>query len=118
MKFLAFLIITFFFSYAPHAYCRNDAACINECQGNKIYLSPDSLEITESSIFILDDFNVPIPVKSLFVDTHGIFTTTDSLLDDQLPTVWNLVWCNTCHAYRSVNINGYCVRCGNRPSKG
>ena len=94
---------------------QNNASWIKECQGDRLYINADKLEIREDSIFVRDEDNVQHPLTNIFVDALGIFTTMDSLISTDLATVWNIVWCRTCENYRSVDIKGRCVRCGNPP---
>jgi hypothetical protein len=94
---------------------QNNACWIKECQGNRLYINSDKLEIGEDKISVKDANNIPHPLTHLFVDSVGIFTTTDSIREIELSKVWNIVWCRNCDAYRSLDMRGLCVVCGNRP---
>jgi hypothetical protein len=94
---------------------QNNACWIKECQGDRLYIHADRLEITGDLILIKDAANISYPLTHIFVDSSGIFTTARSMSETELATVWNIVWCRTCNAYRSVDIAGLCVKCGNQP---
>ncbi len=99
----------------PYQETGNDASWIKECQGNRLYIKADRLEITDKDIIVRDESNLPIKLSHISVDILGIFTTIDTLNAADIATVWNIVWCRTCEAYRSIDIRGNCVRCGNKP---
>ncbi|OGN64200.1 MAG: hypothetical protein A3E80_03935 [Chlamydiae bacterium RIFCSPHIGHO2_12_FULL_49_9] len=115
MKSSALLAAIFLLIIPESGKASNDASWIKECQGNRLYIKADKLEVRENAIFVKDDSNHSYPLTHIFVDELGIFTTTESIRDSALGTVWNIVWCKTCGAYRSVDIRGLCVKCGNQP---
>jgi len=94
---------------------QNNASWVKKCQGNRLYINVDKLEIEEDKISVKDANNISHPLTHIFVDSMGIFTTIDSMGDAEQSKVWNIVWCRTCQDYRSVDVNGLCVRCGNSP---
>lgn len=93
----------------------NYPSWIRECQGSRVYINTEHLEIHEDCILVRDEKNVSRPIKEIFVDAHGVFTRVESLSDIELSTLWNIVWCDTCKAYRTTDIRGKCVVCGNQP---
>ncbi len=119
MKSLVFIAAGFLFLFPGNGTAfqegQNNASWVKECQGDRIYINSDKLEIKGNRIFVKDENNAPHPLSHLFVDSVGIFTTTETMSDTELAKVWNIVWCKTCNAYRSVNVQGLCVKCGNRP---
>lgn len=94
---------------------QNHASWIKQCQADRLYINGDKLEIREDGIFVRDENDVLYPLTNIFVDQVGIFTIINSLRASDLATVWNIAWCRTCRNYRSIDINGRCVRCGNPP---
>ncbi len=94
---------------------KNHASWVLDCQDRRVYLKSDRVVIHEDTISVVTDSGEKTPLSELFVDAQGIYTRIESLNMSELTTVWNIVWCKTCKAYRSVNINGHCVVCGNIP---
>ena len=92
-----------------------NASWIKECQDDRIYIKTDQIEIREDGIFVKDEYNILHPLTNILVDKYGVFTPISSISDNKLAKVWNIVWCKTCNAYRSVDVRGLCVRCGNPP---
>jgi hypothetical protein len=119
MKSLALIAAAFLFLFPGMGVAfqevQNHASWIKECQGDRLYINADKLEIKEDSISVRDANNIPHPLTNIFVDSAGIFTTTHSMSEDELAVVWNIFWCRTCNAYRSTDMRGLCVVCGNRP---
>ena len=87
---------------------------IKECQNDKIYLKSDHLVLSEEGIFVLTGSNSHIHLSGLFCDSQGLYTTMESL-PSETAVVYPIVWCSTCGAWRTVNIRGKCVVCGNTP---
>ena len=85
-----------------------------ESQSDRIYLKSDHLVLSDEGIFIVTESNTQIPISKLFCDSQGLYTTSESLSPES-SIVYPIVWCDTCKAWRTVNIQGKCVVCGNIP---
>lgn len=94
-------------------FLENNVSWMKDCQDNRIYIKNECLIVAEDGIYVGDESN-KIPLTELFADSQGIYTRIESL-GTEIATVWNIVWCQTCMAYRSTDIRGNCVKCGNRP---
>lgn len=83
---------------------------IKECGEDKVYLKPDMIKISSEGIKIANGVK-DFFWTALFSNEKGIYTTLKSLE----ATVYPIVWCKTCEDYRTVDIYGNCVACGNKP---
>jgi hypothetical protein len=89
-------------------------AWIKECQNDRIYLKADHITLTDTGISIEVEPNVHVSVHQFYNDSQGIFITAESL-PSMVATVYPIVWCRTCKAWRTVTVKGKCVVCGNTP---
>lgn len=95
-------------------FSENAAVYVKGFQDDRIYLRSEHLTISEDGMYVLDQFNQKVPLTELFSDSHGLYTKIESLRTDTA-TVYPIVWCHTCNAWRTVNIKGLCSGCGNPP---
>lgn len=91
-----------------------DVSWVKNCQDNRIYLNPEYLIVSKNRMVVVDEYENETFLTELYSDANGIYTKAESF-GKELPTVWNIVWCNTCQAYRTTSIKGVCVVCGNAP---
>jgi hypothetical protein len=90
----------------------NHEPFFGENQEDRLYINPSKIQVNQKGIWLMDDRGEIHPLYNLLVDAHGLYTV---LGREKLATVWNIVWCNTCNAYRTTDIKGRCVICGNTP---
>jgi hypothetical protein len=123
MKNVLFCIISLFYFLNAEAFCSKeelknflikDASYIKNCQDNRVYLKNNCLEVTEEGMYVIDGLNQKIPLTELFSDSQGLYTRIESFGND-LATVYPIVWCRTCKAWRMITIRGVCGICGNVP---
>ena len=95
-------------------FLKNDARWVKDCQGNRIYLNTEYLTVNNEGMYILNEKNKKISITELFADSQGSYTRAESLMTE-VAVVYPIVWCKTCNAWRTVNIEGCCVKCGNNP---
>lgn len=93
---------------------QNDAAWVKDCQDNRVYLKTEHLLVEEDRIYIVDKLGGKISVSELFSDAQGIYTRIESI-GTELATVYPIVWCKNCEAWRTVTIKGVCAVCGQTP---
>ena len=78
-----------------------DVSWVKNCQGNRIYLNPDYLDVSEKGMFLIDEFGRSTPLSRLYSDVQGIYVKAESLAPE-LTTVWNIVWCRSCHNLKAL----------------
>ena len=100
-----------------NGFVKNHASWIKKCQDNRVYLEANRLTLSEEGIYVMDDFNEPIPLSEVYSDSNGIYTKLESL-EPRLERTWGkygVVWCHTCRAIRDLDKEGKCRICGNYP---
>ena len=95
-------------------FLKKDAVYVKCFRKDRIYLKSEHLTFSEDKIYLSDQLDQKIPVSKLFCDSRGVYTLVESFKTD-LSTVYPIVWCHTCGAWRTVNGSGRCVVCGNSP---
>lgn len=110
---LVFLCFSFYLKAECNVFKESfpqDATWVKKCEGDKVYIKADRLTLSEDGIYLIDDWSRNVFIPIIAYDIDGVFASREIL-----STVWNIIWCNTCQAYRSVNIQGKCVVCGQCP---
>ena len=115
MKYLLLTIVTLSVYGHEHLDCFLEANnhSILSVENDKVYLKKENISIEDSGFKIQDCFGAGFIVNNLFFDNQGIFTTLSSLSEEK---AWNIVYCQNCEAWRSVDVRGNCTYCGKNPT--
>jgi len=92
----------------------NGTSWVKHCQDNRVYLKADSVVIEKESLYVLNKENQKILLTELFADSQGLYTRMESL-GTEIATVYPIVWCSNCKAWRTANIQGKCSTCNQIP---
>jgi len=109
MKKLAIFHLILFFTITCNAFELADYINMYaKRQGDKIYLSPEAVEISSNKIcFVIDDFKIPL--TCLTSDEQGLYVNAK---DFEKKFYDNFAWCSNCHTLREYDWDGRCKKCG------
>ena len=95
-------------------FLEKNAVYVKDCQDNRVYLKQEYLKISQKGLILMEANHSEINLSELLSDSEGIYTRIETLKTD-VATVYPIVYCHTCKAWRMINIKEVCGRCGNAP---
>ncbi len=93
-------------------FLEDSASWVRGCQEGRIYLKGDRLAIENDIMYVINDDNEREPLSELFCDSQGVYIKAASHESARDSGVYNIVWCNNCHAYTYRDLWGMCKGCG------
>ena len=116
MKYLLVFAIVTFSAYSNDQldiFLEANGHLIQNIDKDRVYLKKENISIEDTGFRVYDSSGKGFQTKDLFTDVEGIYTKLFSLSDEK---VWNIVYCQNCEAWRSIDIRGNCTYCGKNPA--